>query len=102
LRENKYTRLSPTEVKANRADFDKNLPKIWKEWEAKTGKNWPKETYVDKNGVTKTRNYDAHHVVENKYGGKAEWWNITPAKRGVEHQSGIHRADGPAEQLFGK
>ena len=56
----------------------------------------------DKYGNQATRNYDAHHVIENKFGGKAEWWNITPAMRGVEHQGGINRAQGPAEKIFGK
>lgn len=67
-----------------------------------TARAGQKETYTDKNGSVKTRNYDAHHVIENKFGGKAEWWNITPAMRGVEHQGGIQRTQGPAEKLFGR
>lgn len=102
LRENSYSRLSKEDVELNRVDFEKKLPRLRKEWEKNTGESWPKETYTDKNGSVKTRNYDAHHVIENKFGGKAEWWNITPAMRGVEHQGGIHRAQGPAEKLFGR
>ncbi|MCQ2999157.1 hypothetical protein NLO98_05235 [Pseudomonas syringae] len=102
LRQNTYTRLSKEEVELNRIDFDRKLPSIRKEWEANTGQSWPKETYTDGSGVERVRNYDAHHVIENKFGGKAEWWNITPALRGVEHQGGIHRAQGPAEKIFGR
>ncbi|SBT16760.1 Ribonuclease YxiD [Marinomonas gallaica] len=102
LRTNKYSRLSKDDVEFNRAEFDRKLPKIRKEWEKQTGQNWPKETYTDRNGKVRTRNYDAHHVIENKFGGKAEWWNITPAMRGIEHQGGIHRAGSPAENLFGR
>ncbi|WP_235864997.1 hypothetical protein [Pseudomonas frederiksbergensis] len=102
LQENSYSRLSKEEVKLNRAEFDSKLPSLRREWEKNTGESWPKETYVDKYGKEATRNYDAHHVIENKFGGKAEWWNITHAVRGVEHQGGIHRAQGPAEKIFGK
>ncbi|MEE5061970.1 hypothetical protein V2J93_24570 [Pseudomonas alliivorans] len=102
LRENTYSRLSKEEVKLNRAEFDSKLPSLRVEWEKNTGASWPKETYIDKYGSQAIRNYDAHHVIENKFGGKAEWWNITPAMRGVEHQGGIHRAQGLAEKIFGK
>lgn len=102
LRENSYSRLSKEDVELNRIDFERKFPNHRKEWEKNTGESWPKETYTDKNGSVKTRNYDAHHVIENKFGGKAEWWNITPAMRGVEHQGGIHRSQGPAENLFGR
>lgn len=97
-----YSRLSKEGVELKRIDFEKKLPSLRKEWEKNTGESWPKETYTDKNGSIKTRNYDARHVIENKFGGKAEWWNITPAMRGVEHQGGIHRTQGPAEKLFGR
>ncbi|MCP3749534.1 DUF637 domain-containing protein [Pseudomonas sp. SBB6] len=102
LRESTYARLSKEVVELNRIEFERKLPRLRKEWEKNTGQSWPKENYIDKNGNAKVRNYDAHHVVENKFGGKAEWWNITPAMRGVEHQGGIHRAEGPAEKLFGR
>ena len=102
LRENEYKRLSTGDVEINRVDFNNKRPNLIKQWEKETGDKWPTETYVNSKGKTKTRKYDAHHVVENKYGGKNEWWNITPAKRGYEHQSGIHRKDGPAEILFGR
>ncbi|GAB0080254.1 hypothetical protein TOC8171_56730 [Pseudomonas syringae] len=59
----------------NRTEFDSKLPSLRVEWKKK-GASWPKETYIDKCGSQTTRNYDAHHIIENKVGGKAEWWNI--------------------------
>lgn len=44
--------------------------------------------------------YDAHHIIENKYGGDNEWWNIHPAKFPDEHQGGIHGAGSPSRELF--
>ena len=87
--------MSPEEVKANRKDFNKKRNKLIKEWENETGQKWP----IDPRTGNK---YDAHHIIENKYGGKNEWWNITPAKNGSEHQGGIHRSGGAAEELFGR
>lgn len=34
--------------------------------------------------------YDAHHIIENTFGGEHEWWNMHPAKFPNEHQAGIH------------
>ena len=34
------------------------------------------------------------------FGGEYEWWNIHPAKFPNEHQSGIHGAGSPANELF--
>ena len=89
-------------VEANRKDFNKKKNQLIKQWEEETGQKWPTETYVNSKGITKTRKYDAHHIIENKVGGKNEWWNITPAKNGSEHQGGIHRKGGAAEILFGR
>jgi len=90
-------------VEANRKDFNKKKNQLIKQWEEETGQKWP--TFVNTKG--KIQEYDAHHIIENKVGGKNEWWNITPAKGGKrdlgnEHQSGIHRKGAPAEILFGR
>ena len=83
---NKYSRLSVSEVKANRKAFENKRLKLIKEWERNTGQKWP----ID----SKTGNkYDTHHIVEVKFGGKHEWWNIHPAKKGSEHQGGIHSTE---------
>ncbi len=105
LQNNKYSRLSVSEVKANRKAFTSSKKnKLIKEWERNTGQKWPKETYTNNSGKILTRYYDAHHIVEVKFGGKHEWWNIHPAKNGIEHQgkNGIHRVGGPAHELFGR
>ena len=103
LRDNSYNRLSTSGVKANRKAFTQNKKnKLINEWEKETNKKWPTETYTNRHGIVETRKYDAHHIIENKVGGKHEWWNITPAKNGSQHQGGIHRKGGPAEQLFGR
>lgn len=44
--------------------------------------------------------YDAHHIIENVYGGPAEWWNIHPARFPDQHQGGIHRAGGVLREIF--
>lgn len=47
-----------------------------------------------------SQRYDAHHIIENKYGGDNEWWNIHPAAKPQEHQRLIHGKDSPARYLF--
>jgi hypothetical protein len=105
LRENKYTKLTPAETAKKRIAFGKVKNKLIKQWEDETGQKWPtyKETILDKNGEV-YRNvgdkYDAHHVIENTYGGPDEWWNIHPAKSPSEHQGGIHGKGAPSRSLF--
>ena len=75
------------------------------EWEKNTGQKWPRytEPLYSKSGqpIKKAGEpYDAHHIIENKYGGDHVWWNITPAKFPDEHQAGIHITGGPARSLF--
>ena len=75
------------------------------EWEKNTGQKWPRysEPVCGKNGAILRKAgdlYDAHHIIENKYGGDHAWWNITPARFFDEHQAGIHAANGPASRLF--
>ena len=48
----------------------------------------------------KGRKYDAHHIIENKYGGDNEWWNMHPARFPDQHQRGIHGAGSPSRELF--
>ncbi|KGL38301.1 hypothetical protein BMT55_02695 [Listeria newyorkensis] len=106
LREKEYTKLSPSDTKVHRRSFNKVKNSLITEWELKTGQVWP--TYSDdvisaKNGAA-IRNkgdlYDAHHLIENNFGGEHEWWNIHPAKFPNEHQAGIHGAGSPGNELF--
>lgn len=106
LRNKEYKKLSPTETRKNRRSFNKIKDKLIDEWEIKTGQKWP--TYVEnviseKTGEPVRRKgdkYDAHHIIENSFGGDHEWWNIHPAKFPNEHQSGIHGIGSPANDLF--
>jgi len=60
-----------------------------------TGQKWPRysEDLVNEKGRVLRRAgdpYDAHHVIENVYGGPHEWWNLTPARFPDQHQGGIN------------
>ncbi|WP_149024324.1 HNH endonuclease [Listeria cornellensis] len=106
LRAKEYNKLTPDETKVHRRSFNKVKNSLINEWELKTGQVWP--TYSDdiisvKNGSVirnKGELYDAHHLIENNFGGEHEWWNIHPAKFPNEHQAGIHGAGSPGNALF--
>lgn len=70
--------------------------KLKNEWENQTDQKWPKDKLTGKD-------YEAHHIIENKYGGPNEWWNIHPARGGKknvnQHQSGIHNSNS-SKKLF--
>ena len=105
LRLRECEKLSPVEVAKHRAEFNRLKNSLIDEWELKTGQTWPTylEDVIGKNGnvVRKAGSkYDAHHIIENSYGGNNEWWNIHPARFPNEHQAGIHRAGSPARELF--
>ncbi|MTH54547.1 hypothetical protein GKZ89_14175 [Bacillus mangrovi] len=106
LRNKEYEKLSPVETRKNRRDFNKVKNKLIVEWEEKTNQKWPtyKEDVISKTTGEPLRRkgdkYDAHHIIENSYGGEHEWWNIHPAKYPSEHQSGIHGSGSPANELF--
>ncbi|MHC5250988.1 T7SS effector LXG polymorphic toxin [Listeria kieliensis] len=106
LRTKEYTKLTPRESRANRYEFNKVKVELKKEWELKTGQKWPvykNDIYSANTGkVLKKAGepYDAHHVIENSFGGDSAWWNIHPARYPNEHQAGIHAAGSPARKLF--
>ncbi|MGV8830296.1 MAG: HNH endonuclease signature motif containing protein [Breznakibacter sp.] len=104
LRAKEYKRLSQEATEAHRIEFNKKRVVLISEWEAKTGQTWPcyaDDIYEDgKKVATKGHRYDAHHIIENKYGGENEWWNIHPAARPKEHQRLIHGEGSPALELF--
>ena len=73
--------------------------------EKQTGQSWPRytEDLYSKNGTLVRRAgqpYDAHHIIESRYGGPNQWWNMHPARFPDQHQQGIHRAGGPGSQVF--
>ena len=92
LRNTNYTRLSPEAGRAHRRGFTKTVKDNQiAEWERQTGQTWPRYQAGDvPKGQKAGGYYDAHHVIENIYGGPHEWWNLTPARFPTQHQSGIH------------
>ncbi|WP_281256495.1 hypothetical protein [Rummeliibacillus pycnus] len=106
LRTKNYEKLTPKETAKHRSKFTSSLKdKLIAEWEEKTKQKWPRytEEVLDKNGeVARSigQPYDAHHIIENNFGGPHEWWNIHPAKYPNEHQAGIHGKGAPSGKLF--
>ncbi|MCA1014676.1 transposase [Bacillus stratosphericus] len=106
LRNKEYSKMSPIETAKHRAKFDSVKNKVIKEWERNTGQKWPVYNENIISGKTgkvirkKGDKYDAHHIIENTFGGEHEWWNMHPAKFPNEHQAGIHGAGSPANTLF--
>ncbi|MEG7335467.1 ribonuclease YeeF family protein [Bacillus sp. 0102A] len=106
LRNKEYKKMSPIETAKHRAEFDRVKNKVIKEWEENTGQKWPvynENVISEKTGKVirkKGDKYDAHHIIENTFGGEHEWWNMHPAKFPNEHQAGIHGAGSPANTLF--
>ncbi len=106
LRNKEYKKMSPIETAKHRAEFDKVKNKVIKEWEENTGQKWPvynENVISEKTGKIIRKQgdkYDAHHIIENTFGGEHEWWNMHPAKFPNEHQAGIHGAGSQANTLF--
>ncbi|HDR8260599.1 TPA: cytoplasmic protein [Bacillus cereus] len=105
LREHKYEKMTPLETLKHRNKFNSVKNKLISEWEEKTGQTWPRyteEVYDKKGRVVRDigQPYDAHHIIENNFGGPHEWWNIHPAKFPDEHQAGIHGKGSPSNKLF--
>ena len=106
LRNKEYSKLTPKETAKHRNEFNKIKSNLIEEWERNTGQKWPTytEDVISPNTGKVVRKagdkYDAHHVIENSFGGENEWWNIHPAKFPNEHQSGIHGTGSPANKLF--
>jgi hypothetical protein len=105
LSENTYKKLDQEGIAASRGEFTLKKPDMIAEWEKQTGEKWPvytKEVKGEDGSIVRLeRKYDAHHIIENQFGGPNEWYNITPAGFPSEHQGGIHRAGGVAQEVFG-
>jgi len=106
LRAKEYTKLAATEYVNHTKQFTSaKRNELIARWELETGQKWP--TYTErvytKNGEIYKEvgdKYDAHHIIEQNFGGEHEWWNMHPAKFPDEHQGGIHGAGSPARELF--
>lgn len=70
-------------------------------WVNNSGGNFElNELLVIRPTTAKGDPYDAHHIIEQNYGGPHEWWNMHPARAPDQHQGGIHGAGSPARELF--
>ena len=96
----------PVEVTVEkRSDFNRNREKYIKEWEERTGKEWPiyKENVYGKEGQIVRRaggKMEAHHIKPISLGGENSGSNITPMhyKDHNDHQ-GIHSKDSSYKRL---
>lgn len=104
LKENKFTKLSPEDIKPYKIEFNNLRDKLIIEWEKNTGSKWPvyTENIYYKGEVVKKagQRFDVHHLIESSFGGPNEWWNIHPAAFPYEHQLGIHGIDSLANLVF--
>jgi hypothetical protein len=96
LRTNSYQRLSTEAGEAHRRLFTQRMKNSQiAQWEQHTGQKWPRYLKDVRNAkgkviAKKGQPYDAHHVIENIYGGPHEWWNLTPARFPDQHQGSLH------------
>lgn len=96
LRTTRYSRLGTEAGEVHRRGFTATVRRNQiAEWERMTGQTWPRytEDLVNESGTVLRKAgspYDAHHVIENIYGGPHQWWNLTPARFPDQHQGGIH------------
>jgi len=98
LRDVEYSRLTPEQGRAHRRGFSTKVKNQQiAEWENQTGQTWPtyaEDIYNPETGKlwrSAGQKYDAHHIIENVYGGPHEWWNLHPARFPDQHQLGIHK-----------
>lgn len=99
-------KLSYEDMNNHRKDFSMNKREIREAWELNNNATWPKytENVVIDGKIARQAGYayDAHHIIENAFGGPNVWWNMQPARYPEQHQDGIHKDDGIAAKLFGK
>ena len=105
LRSKKFSRLSSTKYKQHTKLWTaKRRKEAIAEWEKQTNQKWPtyqQDVYSKSGKIWKYKGdpYDAHHIIEQKFGGPHKWWNLTPAKAGAQHQGGIH-SEAITKRLF--
>jgi len=105
VNKNKVYRVDVDEHSKKRRQFNSRKKKLRREWELKTGEEWPKykeNVYVNgKIWRTKGQYYDAHHIIEISFGGPNVWYNLFPAASPYEHQYGIHDDFSVGTEIFG-
>ena len=101
----KIYRVDLDEKARRRKQFNGMKKKLRREWELKTGEEWPryKEDVIVNGKVWRTKGqfYDAHHIVEVSFGGPNVWYNLFPAASPYEHQYGIHDDFSVGTEIFG-
>ena len=96
IRSRRYHRLTPAEGVAHRRKFTASVRRQEiAEWERQTGQKWPRyqqDVYSRNNKLLRKAGdyYDAHHIIENIYGGPHKWWNFAPVQYPGAHQAGLH------------
>ena len=102
---NEVRRIDIVEHNKKRREFHQNCKNIRHEWEIETEQEWPKyqnNVYVDgRLWRIKGENYDAHHIIELRFGGPNVWYNIFPAISPFEHPYEIHSSDSMCTKIFG-
>jgi predicted ribonuclease toxin of YeeF-YezG toxin-antitoxin module len=103
IENNQIKKLDSDETKTHRNEFTPELRnKLKKDWELNTGCEWPRyqdNLYVNKKIYRKKNSsYDAHHIIENTYGGPHEWWNLHPAS--FDQHQNIHKIGNVAHKIF--
>ncbi|WP_028517447.1 HNH endonuclease signature motif containing protein [Ruminococcus flavefaciens] len=108
FKESDLRKISPEENVSARKDFDNKKADLRKQWEEKTGKEWPvykEDVYSDSRALIRQAGtpYDAHHIQPLELGGKNEVDNITPihAKDHYDKQ-GVHAPNSPYSNLVKK
>ncbi|MBP5426747.1 MAG: hypothetical protein J6Y29_02485 [Clostridiales bacterium] len=104
VRNNEVHKSDVVQYNKSRREFHQSCRNLRKEWEVETGQEWPKyEEDVYMNGVcwkSEGDNYDAHHIVELRFGGPNVWYNIFPAANPTEHQDAIHAETSICTEIF--
>ena len=100
-----YKRLSSEQSRQHRSDFNSNRKYIISDWEEMTGNKWPtydKPVYSNSGKMIRRvgDKFDAHHILENSWGGNNVAWNMIPARHPDQHQQQIHRPNGLADRIF--
>ena len=98
---------TPSEKNAEmREEFNEKREELIKEWEEKTGIDWPRyqeDVYDEKTGTLIRKagdRYDAHHIQPLSLGGKNEAGNITPVHANSHYdRRGIHAPDSPYAKM---
>jgi hypothetical protein len=93
LRRVDHTYVAPRgEYQALQREYNSQRNNLKREWELNTGQAWPK--------TESGKDFQAHHVIPQQYGGTNQWWNLHPVPGGRAHQGGVHGVGSPTSTAF--